>query len=107
MAGILLHSYQIRRELHRIVTDIKKDGEVGLAYMKSVEIEKRIREEGRAEGRAEGRKEGKVEGVAEGRSLIVKAFKCAKENAYTTVSQLTEEGYDEETAATAIEMLNI
>lgn len=95
------------RELHRIVTDIKKDGEVGLAYMKSVEIEKRIREEGRAEGRAEGRKEGKVEGVAEGRSLIVKAFKCAKENAYTTVSQLTEEGYDEETAAIAIDMLNI
>jgi len=57
----LLHSDQIRRELHRIVTDIKKDGEVGLAYMKSVEIEKRIR----------------------------------------------EEGYDEETAAAAIDMLNI
>lgn len=70
------------KELHRIVTDIKKDGEVGLAYMKSVEIEKRIREEGRAEER----KEGKVEGVAEGRSLIIKAFKCAKENDYTTVS---------------------
>ena len=39
--------------------------------------------------------------------MIVKAFKCAKENAYTTVSQLTEEGYDEETAAAAIDMLNI
>ena len=57
----MLHSDQIRRELHRIVTDIKKDGEVGLAYMKSVEIETRIR----------------------------------------------EEGYDEETAAAAIDMLNI
>ena len=57
----MLHSDQIRRELHRIVTDIKKDGEVGLAYMMSVEIEKRIR----------------------------------------------EEGYDEETAAAAIDMLNI
>ena len=57
----MLHSDQIRRELHRIVTDIKKDGEVGLEYMKSVEIEKRIR----------------------------------------------EEGYDEETAAAAIDMLNI
>ena len=57
----MLHSDQIRRELHRIVTDIKKDGEVGLAYMKSVEIEKRIR----------------------------------------------DEGYDEETAAAAIDMLNI
>lgn len=74
-----------------IVTDIKKDGDVGLAYMKSVEIEKRIREEGREEGR----------------SLIVRAFKCAKVNAYTKVSQLAEEGYDEETAAAAIDMLNI
>lgn len=55
--------------------------------MKSVEIEKRIREEGR--------------------SLIVRAFKCAKVNAYTTVSQLTEEEYDEETAAAVIDMLNI
>lgn len=41
--GILLHSNQIRIELHRIVTDIKKDGEVGLAYMKRVEIAKKIR----------------------------------------------------------------
>lgn len=47
----MLHSDQIRRELHRIVTDIKKDGEVGLAYMKSVEIEKRIRQESREEER--------------------------------------------------------
>lgn len=91
MLGILIHSEQIRRELHRIVTAVKKDGEVGLEYMKSVEIEKKIREEGRAEGR----------------SLIVKAFKCAKENAYTTVGQLTDAGYDKETATTAIDMLNM
>ena len=39
--------------------------------------------------------------------MLVRAFKCAKVNAYTTVSQLTEEGYDEETAAAAIDMLNI
>lgn len=73
------------------MTAVKKVGEVSLEYMKSVEIEKRIREEG----------------LAEGRSLIVKAFKCAKENGYTTVSQLTDAGYDEETAATAIDMLNM
>lgn len=73
------------------MTAVKKVGEVGLEYMKSVEIEKKIREEG----------------LAEGRSLIVKAFKCAKENGYTTVSQLTDAGYDEETAATAIDMLNM
>ena len=45
LPGILIHSEQIRRELHRIVTAVKKDGEVGLEYMKSVEIEKRIRQE--------------------------------------------------------------
>ncbi len=51
MPGILIHSEQIRRELHRIVTAVKKDGEVGLEYMKSVEIEKRIRQESREEER--------------------------------------------------------
>jgi len=40
-------------------------------------------------------------------NLLVKAFKYAKENGYTTASQLIEAGYDEETAATAIDMLNI
>ena len=41
----------------------ENDGEVGLAYMKSVEIEKRIREEGREEGR----KEGHMDGIRIGR----------------------------------------
>ena len=50
LLGILIHSEQIRREL-RIVTAVKKDGEVGLEYMKSVEIEKRIRQESREEER--------------------------------------------------------
>ena len=31
------------------MTAVKKDGEVGLEYMKSVEIEKRIRQESREE----------------------------------------------------------
>lgn len=39
--------------LHEMVTEIKKDREVGLAYMKSCEIERRIREEGKAEGKTE------------------------------------------------------
>lgn len=51
LLGILIHSEQIRRELHRIVTAVKKDGEVGFEYMKSVEIEKRIRQESREEER--------------------------------------------------------
>ena len=48
---------------HHMVTAVKNDGEVGLAYMKSVEIEKRIREEGREEGR----KEGHMDGIRIGR----------------------------------------
>lgn len=39
--------------LHEIVTEVKADREVGLAYMKVFEVEKRIRDEGRAEGKAE------------------------------------------------------
>jgi hypothetical protein len=45
---------------HHMVTAVKNDGEVGLAYMKSVEIEKRIREEGR---------EGKCSGILDGLSF--------------------------------------
>ena len=40
-------------KLHKMVMEVKADREVGLTYMKTFEIEKRIREEGRAEGRAE------------------------------------------------------
>lgn len=43
------------KRLHEMVTKVKADREVGVAYMKAIEIEKRIREEGREEGRAEGR----------------------------------------------------
>lgn len=41
------------RKLHEMVTAVKKDGKVGLAYMKSFEIEARIRKEGLIEGKAE------------------------------------------------------
>lgn len=46
--------------LHEMVTKVKADRKVGLAYMKAAEIEKRIKAEGMAEGRAEGRAEGKA-----------------------------------------------
>lgn len=45
------------QRLHEMVTAVKRDGEVGLAYMKSYEIEAKIRREGVAEG--------KVIGIAE------------------------------------------
>ena len=50
------------KALHRMVTEVKRDGEVGFAYMKSFEREQRVREEGRREGLSEGRTEGLNEG---------------------------------------------
>ena len=38
-----------------MVTDVKRDGEVGLAYMKSFEREERIRKQGLKEGLQEGK----------------------------------------------------
>ena len=49
------------KELHRMVTAIRQDGEAGLAYMKSFEIEQRIRKEGIKAGLTEGRMEEIVE----------------------------------------------
>ena len=54
------------KALHRMVTAVKRDGEVGFAYMKSFEREQRVREEGRREGLSEGRREGLSEGRLEG-----------------------------------------
>ena len=56
------------KELHRMVTAIRQDGEAGLAYMKSFEIEQRIRKEGIKEGIREGIQQGIKEGREEGRS---------------------------------------
>ena len=45
------------KSLHKMVTEVKRDREVGLAYMKSFEREQKIRKQGWSEGRAEGRAE--------------------------------------------------
>ena len=51
-AGIVgIISYMLIDSPGIMVTAVKKDGEVGLEYMKSVEIEKRIRQESREEER--------------------------------------------------------
>ena len=50
-----------------MVTAVKRDREVGLAYMKSFKREQRIREQSREEGYTEGRQEGRQEGIREGR----------------------------------------
>ena len=46
-----------------MVTAVKRDGEVGLAYMKSFEREERIRRQGEEEGRKAGLEEGLEEGI--------------------------------------------
>ena len=46
-----------------MVVAVKQDGEVGIAYMKSFEIEEKIRQEGIEEGRQEGIEEGRLEGT--------------------------------------------
>ena len=51
--------------LHRMVTEVKHDREVGSAYMKSFEREQRIKAEGVALGKAEGKAEGRAEGKAD------------------------------------------
>ena len=66
------------KELHRMVTAVKRDREVGLAYMKSFEREQRIREQSREEGYKEGRQEGIHEGIQEGRIESIRNMLAAK-----------------------------
>ena len=57
------------QRLHKMVMAVKKeqktflDGKVGLTYMKSFEIEQKIRREGIKEGKAVGKAEGKAEAI--------------------------------------------
>ena len=48
------------KKLHRMVTAVKRDGEVGLAYMKSFEREERIRKQGEEEGEIVGKTKGVI-----------------------------------------------
>ena len=93
------------KELHRMVRAVKSDGEVGISYMKSVEIEEKIREEGRKEGRKEGQEEGRKEGMAAGIDIMLQAIECAKTKGYTTADQLVQAGYDRKVAEAAIKCI--
>ena len=53
------------RELHEMVTQVKCDKEVGLAYMKAYELEQKLLRQGRKEGRKKGREEGTVDTLAD------------------------------------------
>ena len=61
------------RELHEMVTQVKCDKEVGLAYMKAYELEQRLLRQGREEGRAEGTVDTLVELVKDGLLTIAQA----------------------------------
>lgn len=51
------------QRLHEMVTAVKTDGEVGLAYMKFFELEERTLQRGIKQGRIEGKAEGKAEAI--------------------------------------------
>ena len=51
------------QKLHEMVTAVKTDGEVGLAYMKFFELEERTLQKGIRQGRMEGKAEGKAEAI--------------------------------------------
>ena len=89
------------KKLHRMVTAVKRDGEVGLAYMKSFEREERIRRQGEEEGRKAGLEEGKKEGLEEG--IIKLSRKLGKED--TEILSLLQEELqiDEEQAKRILE----
>ena len=75
-----------------MVTEVKRDGEEGFAYMKSFEREQRIREEGLEEGV----KQGLAQGLERGILKTCKALGVAREEA---VRQLAEQCGVSETEA--------
>lgn len=88
------------KELHQIVKIIKSDGEVGISYMKSVEIEEKIREEGRKEGQEEGHKSGLIQGKLEEIVKLGRKFGKTDEE----IKQIIQEelGFDDEEARKAM-----
>lgn len=69
--------------IHRMVQTVKQDKEVSLEYMKILERERMIREEGREKGREEGReegiKEGRRDGYASGKAELIRIIRKKKE----------------------------
>ena len=81
------------KKLHQMVTAVKRDGEVGLAYMKSFEREERIRRQGEEEERKAGLEEG----------IIKLSRKLGKEDAEILTLLQEELQIDEEQAKLILE----
>ena len=87
------------RELHEMVTQVKCDKEVGLAYMKAYEIEQRLLRQGREEGRVEGKEEGKEE------TLLQKIItKVKKGDNVPEIAEALDE--DEESISRRVEIIS-
>ena len=81
------------KKLHQMVTAVKRDGEVGLAYMKSFEREERICRQGEEEGRKAGLEE----------CIIKLSRKLGKEDAEILTLLQEELQIDEEQAKLILE----
>ncbi len=79
------------QELHKMVVAVKQDGEVGIAYMKSFEIEEKIRREGEERGREEGIQEGIQKGIREGMHGMIRTCRRFKQTDAQIVQLLQEE----------------
>ena len=77
--------------LNRMVVAVKQDGEVGIAYMKSFEIEEKIRREGEERGREEGIQEGIQKGIREGMHGMIRTCRRFKQTDAQIVQLLQEE----------------
>ena len=86
------------RELHKMVTQVKCDKEVGLAYMKAYELEQRLLRQGREEGRAEGL------GIGEERKLLNQIIgKLKKGKSILEIAEALDE--DEESISRRVEIV--
>ena len=74
-----------------MVVAVKQDGEVGIAYMKSFEIEEKIRREGEERGREEGIQEGIQKGIREGMHGMIRTCRRFKQTDAQIVQLLQEE----------------
>ena len=87
------------RELHEMVTQVKCDKEVGLAYMKAYELEQRLLRQGREEGREEGLTRGEEKALL---NLIIEKVK--KEKSVPEIAEALER--DEASVARCVEIVS-
>ena len=87
------------RELHEMVTQVKCDKEVGLAYMKAYELEQRLLRQGREEGREEGLTRGEEKTLL---SQIIEKVK--KEKSVPEIAEALEK--DEASISRRVEIIS-